>query len=231
MFDQQPKRAIVNDTNSELINVYLVKDNPEELISILKKHDKRHSSEYYYKIRNLDRNEAKFKKMTQVEKAARTIYLNRTCFNGLYRVNKNGWFNTPIGRNSTLEIVNENGILGMSEYLNKSEITILNDDYKKAFVHATKRDFVFLDPPYYPMKTDSFLRYATCGFGIKEQVELKEICDKLTRKGIRLMQTNSDCQEIRDMYSDYKLVEVSVRRSINAYPDRRRGKELIICNY
>lgn len=232
LFDQQPLRAIVNDTNSELINVYReIKDHPEDVIALLEMHKKAHDGRHYYEVRDVDRDEEKFSQMSSIEKAARTIYLNRTCYNGLYRVNKKGFFNTPIGRNTTIEIVNADGIRRMSAYLNKADITFLNGDYKQALVKITKRDFVFIDPPYYPMKTDSFLRYATNGFGVKEQKELKEICDKLTQRGVRLMQTNSDCPEIREMYSEYSIREVTVRRSINAHVEGRQGKELIIFNY
>lgn len=232
LFDQQPKRAIVNDTNSELINVYrVVKAQPEELITLLQQYEQKHSNEFYYEVRDIDRNAEAFASISPIEKAARTIYLNRACYNGLYRVNQKGWFNTPIGRNSVITIVNADGIRAMSEYLNKADITFLNGDYKQALGGVTKRDFVFIDPPYYPMKTDSFLRYATGSFGVEAQKELKELCDKLTKKGVRLMQTNSDCDEIRELYNDYNLVEVDVRRSINAHADGRRGKELIICNY
>jgi DNA adenine methylase len=166
-----------------------------------------------------------------VEKAARTIYLNRTCYNGLYRVNKQGFFNTPIGRNSSIQIVNEKGILGISEYLNMAKVEILNGDYHIPLQIATKNDFVFLDPPYYPTNKDSFLRYDVSPFGIQEQLDLKEVCDQLNEKNIRFIETNSDCEEIRKLYSEYRQIEVDVRRCINAKVNGRRGKELIICNY
>lgn len=232
LLDQQPKRAIINDTNSELINVYqTIKSQPEELITLLREYEEKHSTNFYYEVRDMDRNTETFTNISSLEKAARTIYLNRTCYNGLYRVNKKGWFNTPIGRNSTITIVNADGIREISKYLNSADITMLNGDYREALGGITRRDFVFIDPPYYPMKTDSFLRYATGCFGVEQQKELKELCDKLTKKGVRLMQTNSDCDEIRELYTGYNLVEVNVRRCINAHVDGRRGKELIICNY
>ena len=232
LFDQQPKRAIINDTNTELINVYqMIKEQPEELIDLLGQYEKNHSKEYYYEVRERDRDAVAFASISSLEKAARTIYLNRTCYNGLYRVNKKGWFNTPIGKNSVITIVNAEAIREMSKYLNKADITLLNGDYKQALGGITKRDFVFIDPPYYPMKVDSFLRYDADNFGVEEQGRLKDLCDKLTQKGVRLMQTNSDCDEIREMYSNYHLVEVDVRRCINAHIDGRRGKELIIYNY
>lgn len=232
MLDLQPPKAIVNDTNVELINVYnIIRQQPLELIQLLKEYELQHCEEFYYKIRELDRDEKKFSKESLLNKAARTIYLNRTCYNGLYRVNRKGFFNTPIGKNTSIQIVNEKGILGISEYLNKSKVEFMNGDYKKALEKVTSKDFVFLDPPYYPTNKNSFLRYDISTFGTQEQKELKEVCDQLNEKGIRFIETNSDCEEIRELYSEYRLIEVDVRRCINANVNGRRGKELIICNY
>lgn len=232
MLDLQPQKAIVNDTNGELINVYnIIKNQPMELIQLLKEYESKHSEEFYYKLRDLDRDIKTFSKTSLLHKAARTIYLNRTCYNGLYRVNKKGFFNTPMGRNTSIQIVNEKGILGISEYLNKSMVEIMNGDYRKALENVTSKDFVFLDPPYYPTNKNSFLRYDMSTFGIQEQLELKEVCDRLNEKGVRFIETNSDCEEIRELYSEYRLIEVDVRRCINANVNGRKGKELIICNY
>ena len=232
LLELQPTKAIVNDTNEELINVYnIIKQQPRELIQILQEYEGQHSEELYYNIRNIDRDEFSFSKLSLLQKAARTIYLNRTCYNGLYRVNRKGFFNTPVGRNTSIQILNSKGILGISEYLNRSEIEIMNGDYTQALKMATSKDFVFLDPPYYPTNKNSFLRYDISPFGIQEQVKLKEMCDQLNNKGIRFIETNSDCEEIRNLYSNYRLIEVDVRRCINANVNDRRGKELIICNY
>ena len=232
LFELQPQKAVVNDTNTELINMYqIIKFHPTELIDLLRQYERKHSTEFYYTIRNIDRDTSAFGRLSNLEKAARTIYLNRTCYNGLYRVNKSGFFNTPIGHNSSIQILNEDGILAISEYLNSNEVSFMNGDYKNALAKVTKRDFVFFDPPYYPITRDYFLRYDRDYFGVKEQEELKSVCDRLTQKGIRFIQTNSDCSEIRELYSEYKQISVDVRRCINAKPDGRRGKELIICNY
>lgn len=232
LLELHPQAAVINDTNAELINVYhIIKAHPEELVALLKKYESQHCDDFYYSIRNIDRDAVAFSKLDDLEKAARTIYLNRTCYNGLYRVNKSGFFNTPIGRNSSIQIVNEKGILGISKYLNSSNITCLNVDYKDALKGVKKKDFVFIDPPYYPMNRDSFLRYDISYFGIEAQEALKTICDSLTKKGVRFIETNSDCPEVRELYSEYRQIEVDVRRCINAKADGRRGKELIICNY
>ena len=232
LFELQPANAVINDANGELINVYnIIKQRPNDLIVLLKQYEKNHSKDEYYRLRNLDRDVTEFSGLSSLEKAARTIYLNRTCYNGLYRVNRKGFFNTPIGRNSSIQIVNEKGILDINGFLNSSNIQIMNGDYRTSIKTATSNDFVFLDPPYYPTNRDSFLRYDVSPFGIDEQEDLKRVGDGLTHRGIRFIETNSDCQEIRELYSGYNLVEVDVRRCINANADGRRGKELIISNF
>ena len=232
LFELQPKRAVINDANTELINIYIViKENCEELIKLLNCYEKKHSESFYYKIRNLDRDIAFFDTLSPIEKAARTIYLNRTCYNGLYRVNKDGFFNTPLGHNSSVQIVNEDGIRAINAYLNQNEIRLLNEDYKKAVRWMRKEDFVFLDPPYYPINRDYFTRYDVSPFGVQEQIELKKLCDKLTVRGIRFIQMNSNCNEVRMLYQNYSIQEVKVRRSINADVNGRIGTELIIKNY
>lgn len=232
LFELQPSKAVVNDTNSELMNVYhAIKEKPHELVDLLKRYEKKHNTDFYYKIRDIDRSSRRFNKLTDLEKAARTIYLNRTCYNGLYRVNKSGYFNTPIGHNSSIQIVNEDGILSISQYLNSNDVSLKSGDYKDALKRITKRDFVFFDPPYYPTNRDYFLRYDRDYFGVEEQEELKSVCDNLSNRGVRFIQTNSDCSQVRELYSNYRQIEVDVRRCINANPSGRRGKELIICNY
>lgn len=232
LFELQPRKAIINDANSELMNVYyIIKTQPKELVALLKEYEQKHCNDFYYSIRNADRKIEAFRGLSKLEKAARTIYLNRTCYNGLYRVNKSGFFNTPVGRNSSIQIVNEKGIVEISNYLNNADITLMNGDYRDSLKGVRKNDFVFLDPPYYPTNKDSFLRYDSSYFGAKAQEELKMVCDLLTKKGIRFIETNSDCPEIRELYSDYTQFEVDVRRCINAKSDGRRGKEIIICNY
>lgn len=232
LFELQPKRAIINDLNSELINVYqVIKDNPDELIGLLTQYDDAHCKEHYYLLRDIDRNQQAFAMLTPIEKAARTIYLNRTCYNGLYRVNKAGYFNTPMGHNSTIQIVNEEGIRAISDYLNTNDIRILNTDYKTAVRWIRNTDFVFLDPPYYPTNRDYFTRYDASPFGVDEQSQLKQFCDGLNNRGIRFIQTNSDCDEVRELYHNYHLQVVNVNRFINADVAGRTATELIITNY
>lgn len=217
----QPKKAIINDYNSELINVYLcVRDHLEELLEILEQHQERNSEEYFYKIRALDR-EPNFEYLPAVERAARVIYLNKTCYNGLYRVNSAGQFNSPYGRYKNPAIVNAPVLRAMSTYLN-GEVKILCGDYAQALKGLRKGAFVYFDPPYMPISSSSsFTGYTEGGFDYSEQVRLKEECDKLAEKGIHFLQSNSDCAEIRDLYSDYDIITVQARRAINSRGNRR----------
>lgn len=221
-FELQPKKAIINDFNSELINVYqVVRDNVEELISALEKHNELNSEEYFYEVRGIDRTE-QFQEMTDVEKAARIIYLNKTCFNGLYRVNAAGHFNSPYGKYKNPNIVNAATLRAMSKYLNKGNIDIRQGDYKAALKGLRKGAFVYLDPPYMPISTSSsFTGYTENGFSYNHQVELKKECDKLRKKGIAFLQSNSDCPEIRDLYKDYQIITVQARRNINSNAKKR----------
>ncbi|MGF3076561.1 DNA adenine methylase [Facklamia sp. P12934] len=233
LFDLQPKKAVINDYNSELINVYkVVKDNPDELLALLEEHDKLNNEEYYYKVRELDRNK-NYEKMSEVEKAARIIYLNKTCFNGLFRVNQAGQFNSPYGRYKNPNIINKPAILAMSTYFNKNNIRILEGDYKQALKGLRKGAFVYFDPPYMPISTSSsFTGYTENGFSQKEQIELKKECDKLNERGINFLLSNSDHPLIRDLYKDYEIITVKARRSINSNGNKRGEiNEVLVRNY
>ena len=231
LFNMQPKKAIINDYNQELINVYItVRDNLEELLDELRIHEENNSSDYYNEIRALDRAE-EFAQMSNVEKSARIIYLNKTCYNGLYRVNMAGQFNSPYGKYKNPNIVNEAVLRAISNYFNTNEITILNGDYKEVLKDLEKEAFVYLDPPYMPISSSSFTGYTEGGFGYNSQVELKKECDKLNEKGIRFVQSNSDCEIIRELYKDYKIKTVKAKRSINSVGNKRGEiNEVLIYN-
>ncbi len=221
-FELQPKKAIINDYNGELINVYAtVKENPEELIEALKVHERNNTEEYYYELRAIDRNE-EYDSMSNVQKAARIIYLNKTCYNGLYRVNLAGQFNSPYGKYKNPNIVNPTTIKAMSNYLNSAKIDIRQGDYREALKGLRKGAFVYLDPPYMPISTSSsFTGYTENGFSYEQQVLLKQECDKLRKKGISFVQSNSDCREIRELYSEYDIKTVRAKRSINSNANKR----------
>lgn len=232
LFSMQPKKAIINDYNHELINVYkIVRDNLDELLKLLYIHQANNSSEYYYEVRAWDRGDY-LNKMSSIEKAARIIYLNKTCYNGLYRVNSAGQFNSPYGRYKNPNIVNESVLKAVSNYFKNNDIDIRNGDYRDTLINLDKRSFVYLDPPYMPISSSSsFTGYTEGGFGYNRQVELKEECDKLTQQGIRFVQSNSDCDEIRELYKEYKIKTVKAKRSINSVA-KKRGEinEVLIYN-
>lgn len=232
LFELQPSKAIINDYNSELINVYLsIKNNAEELIKALEAHDAQNSEDYYYKIRSMDRADG-YDELTSVQRAARVIYLNKTCYNGLYRVNSAGQFNSPYGRYKKPNIVNAPTIRAMSKYFNNNDVAIECGDYKKILSKVERDTFVYLDPPYMPISSSaSFTGYTENGFSYSAQVELKEQCDILKSKGVSFVESNSDCPEIRELYKDYKIITVQAKRSINSNASKRGEiNELLICS-
>lgn len=218
---KQPAHARVNDYNAELVNVYkVVRDEPDALLEKLREHDKNNTSDYYYEVRALDR-EPGFADLGEVERAARIIYLNKTCFNGLYRVNSAGQINSPYGRYKHPNIVNEPGIRALSKYL-QGDVTLLCGDYADALCDLPKGAFVYLDPPYMPLsETSAFTGYTEGGFDYDEQVRLRDECVKLREQGIHFLESNSDCPEIRELYADFTIKTVQAKRAINSRGDRR----------
>lgn len=231
----QPERAVINDYNIELINAYqIIRDNPEELIELLRTHKDQHSSDYYYEVRSWDRDADKYRSISNVEKAARTIYLNRTCFNGLYRVNRAGQFNTPCGRYKNPEVLNEARIRSLHNYFSSNEIEILCGDYKDSLKKIKAGAFVYFDPPYMPPENgdETFTKYTVDGFGEDKQTELKDICDHLTTMGVKWMLSNSSCSFIRELYKDYNIRIVQARRSVSADGAKRiLIDEVLVTNY
>ena len=232
--DLEHPNTVINDLNSELINMYtVIRDNPEALIEVLKINQKNHSPEYYYYIRDLDRR-PEFETISAVGKAARTIYLNKTCFNGLYRVNSKGYFNSPIGRTSsgkTPDIVQEELIREMSNYL--KSVQFHNGSYSECLAGVTAGDVVFLDPPYdtdEAIKSEGFVGYQKEGWTRKDLEELKMICDELSVRGCKIILTNNDTEFVRELFKDYNFREIEVKRSINRDGKNRKGKELVIYN-
>lgn len=233
IFSLLPDNAVINDLNSELINVYkVIKEQPDELIELLKEHTNNNSKEYFYRIREMDR-QAGYEKLSNVFKASRTIYMNKTAYNGLYRVNKAGQFNTPWGRYKNPKILDSDNILAMSKYFNDKNIKILNVDYKEALKSVSKGDFVYIDPPYLPISSSSaFTAYTADGFGEKEQEELKKTCDMLDKLGVKFLLSNSYHSFLLDLYKDYNIKIVEARRSVNS-KGHKRGKirEILVYNY
>lgn len=234
VFEYQPKTAIINDLNEELINVYkVIKESPEKLIEILTVHQENNSKDYFYEIRALDRVEDFSEKLSNIERAARTIYLNKTCYNGLYRVNSKGQFNTPFGRYKNPKIVDETVIYAMSSYFNNNDIKIMNADYKEALKNLDNKSFVYFDPPYLPISaSSSFTSYTENGFSLEQQVELKKQCDKLHEQGIKFLLSNSDHPFIKELYKDYHVKIIKAKRAINSKANKRGEiNEVLVYNY
>lgn len=228
LFEVMPNRAIINDINEELINAYIViKENVEELIEHLKSH--KNTAEYYYKIRSLNP-----KNLNSVERASRFIYLNKTCFNGLYRENSKGEFNVPFGRYKNPKILDEENLRAVSEYLNSAYIKIYSKNYTEVCEFADKGDFIYLDPPYYPLnKTSSFTKYTKYDFTVEDQIQLSEVFKELDRKGCYLILSNSNTEFIKNLYSGFEIIPIQANRFINSKPERRKKEniELLIKNF
>ena len=233
LFNLAPEKAVINDFNEDLVNLYrIVKSDPENLLKILEKHAENNSKEYYLQLRELDRSDA-IDKLSNVEKAARILYMLKVDFNGLYRVNKKNQFNVPYGRYKNPNIANRENILSVSNYFNRSNIEILNGDFEKAVENAKKDDFVYFDPPYVPLNpTSDFTSYTSEGFNISDQERLRDLFFSLSANGVNVMLSNSDVDLVRNMYKNANIHSVQANRFINSKSDKR-GKigEVIITNY
>ncbi|NLO72210.1 MAG: DNA adenine methylase [Porphyromonadaceae bacterium] len=231
LFHLQPKNAIINDSNEELINVYkVIKNNHLELINDLKSHV--NSSEYFYKIRSLDRSKD-YSKLTDVKRASRILYLNKTCFNGLYRVNNAGEFNAPFGYYKNPNIVNEPTLKAVNKFLNNNNIVIKSGDYEELLGLFNKKTFVYMDPPYHPISNNSnFTGYVQGGWDIYDQIRLRDFCDKLDGLGIKFLLSNSSAPFIKQIYENYKITTVKAKRAINSIgSERGQIDEVLIRNY
>ena len=232
LLDLNPTNFTINDVNSELINMYImIRDNVEDLILCLTYLDTEHEAAadpkaFYYKIRsdfnwNLG--------VQRPPQAARFIYLNKHCFNGLYRVNSRGEFNVPFNGKLSGRSFDPDHLRGLSSLLKNA--SILNTDFEVAVQDASVGDFVFFDSPYVPITTTTFTDYTKEGFSYEDHVRLAKVFRELTNRGCYCMLTNHDTPLIRELYKDYKIEVVDVRRSINRKGDGRTGKEVIITNY
>jgi DNA adenine methylase len=227
-FDLLPKKAELSDLNNELVITYnIIKNDVDALIKSLKKH--KYEKEYYLKVRAKDP-----KTLSDLDVASRFIFLNRTCFNGMYRVNSQGGFNVPFGKYTNPIICDEENLRKVSKALQK--VTIKNQDYKAVLKKAKKGDFVYFDPPYYPVsKTASFTSYTKDAFLDKEQTELRDTFVELHKRGCYVMLSNSDTPFINKIYSGIKGVKISkvaAGRAINSNA-AKRGKisEVLVTNY
>ena len=232
-FDLAPKDAVINDFNAELINCYQqIKDNPQELIEILKVHQEYNSKEYYLDLRSADRDE-RIDMMSEVQRAARILYMLRVDFNGLYRVNSKNQFNVPYGRYKNPKIVDENLVSTISTYLNNNQIEIKKGDFEKAVLDVQPGDFVYFDPPYIPLsETSAFTSYTHEGFSYDDQVRLRDTFKKLNDAGAYVMLSNSSSFLVEELYRDFNIHYVEATRT-NGAKSSSRGKisEIIVTNY
>ena len=234
LFELSPKNAVINDYNKELMNVYeCIKDSDkfDKMCKELNNHEANHSEEYYYQIRNLDRDKNKFSKLADYKRAARTIYLNKACFNGLYRVNSKNEFNVPFGKKSKVNTYEGQNLGIICGYLNYNNIKLLSTDFEEAVKDAKKGDFIYFDPPY-DSDTSTFNSYTEDGFGKEEQKRLAGVYKKLADKGCYVMLSNHNTKLVNELYKEFNINVIEAKRNINSN-GAKRGKveEVIITNY
>lgn len=222
----KPKKAIYSDANTELINFHrVVALQPSKLIEAY--YSFRCNKETFMQVREWDR-DPDFWKMNSVDRAARFLFLNKTCFNGLYRVNLKGHFNTSWGKKDELPRINTKNIYAVSDYLKQEDVGILNTSFQ--VVVAEPGEFWYLDPPY--LEEGVYNRYTKDEFGLKQHEELVGLCDQIDSVGSRFMASNLDTPQVRELYKDYNLHEVNVNHIIGGKQTRRKfAKELLITNY
>ncbi|MEN9204017.1 MAG: DNA adenine methylase [Thermostichus sp. DG_1_6_bins_120] len=209
-----PFRAILSDINPELVNVYCcVRDHVEDLITLLADHQAQHSKDYYYALRAADSPDPLWR-------AARLLYLNKTCFNGLYRENAQGQFNVPLGRYRNPRICDGDNLRAAARVLQGVELLV--EPFWQILERAKPGDFVYLDPPYYPLSaSSSFTAYSRYPFGEAEQRQLREVFGALVHQQVQVMLSNSDCPFVRELYRDFPIVTISAARAINSQAHKR----------
>jgi DNA adenine methylase len=232
LFDLQPKTAYINDINDDLIRVYeVIKSDVEALIGTLQ--DFKNDAESFYAVRDWDRDKVKYSSLTNIQKAARILYLNKTCYNGLFRVNSAGEFNSPFGNYRNPNIVNASTLRAVSSYLNSTTVHLTSIDYAEVLRELPEGTFVYLDPPYDPVSdTSSFTGYSKGGFSRDEQIRLRKCCDKLHKRGLKFMLSNSATNFIKKQYAAYNITIVQAKRAINS-DATKRGEidEVVVRNY
>lgn len=228
-FRLQPKHATLSDTNAELINCYtVIRDQVDELVASLGQH--RYEREYYYALRNIDR-APEYVTWTPVERASRLIYLNKSCYNGLYRVNSHGHFNVPFGRYDNPTIVDEENLRACSDALQGIELVV--ESFTEVLNRADKGDFVYFDPPYVPLsQTASFTSYTQEGFALRDHFTLFKVCKELDARGAFFSLTNSYTTLALDLYRSFDIEIISASRAINSKSTGRGPlREVVIRNF
>jgi DNA adenine methylase len=228
LFSQLPDRATISDANPELINCYqVIKNDVDALIRSLIRH--KNDEIHFYETRAKDPS-----KLTAVQRASRFIFLNKTCFNGLYRENKSGQFNTPFGRYENPKIADKANLEAISAYLNTSDVAIHYSGYQTSLDKAEAGDFVYLDPPYVPLtKTASFASYLKGGFGLEDQAALAKSFAELSHRGVLVMLSNSNTEVIHELYKGFNIKTIHATRAINCKGGSRgkEANEVLVTNY
>lgn len=232
LFNLQPNTAYVNDINGDLIRVYnVIKSDVESLIAALQEY--KNEADFFYAVRDWDRDKEKYSSLSDVQKAARILYLNKTCYNGLFRVNNAGEFNSPFGNYRNPNIVNAPTLRAVNSYLNTATVHLSSTDYAEVLKTLPKGTFVYLDPPYDPVSdTSSFTGYSKGGFTRNDQIRLRECCDDLNARGLKFMLSNSATDFIKEQYSAYHITVVQAKRAVNS-DSTKRGEvdEVVVRNY
>lgn len=226
----RPAKAVINDLNEELILTYKALRDDEQysgMLQLLSKYKKEHSEAKYEEIKMMDRDKNFVMEEAYVH-GARLIYLNHTCFNGMWRVNRKGEFNTPSGKRKNPTLYDRSNLKNVHEYLKNNEVQIFNDDYNEVLRSAKAGDLVYFDPPY----DGTYTSYTKTGFTSKDQEKLSKVFKALTDKGVYVMLTNSDTERVRELYRGFKTQSINVRHIVGAKKESRwESKELLITNY
>lgn len=234
-FEIAPTKAYLNDLNGELIGVYNLffdRNNLTKLMNLLNHHQRNHSKEYFYSIRSLDRIKT-YSKLSSINKAARLIYLNKSCFNGLYRVNARGYFNVPYNQSKKVNLFDRNNYEEIHSFFSKNHIIFSSSNYSEALIGIKKGDFVYFDPPYDDFENKkSFTSYNKSGFTKENQIDLANLFKSLSSKGVNCLLSNHDTEFILSLYSEFNIVKVKAKRMINSKIEGRKEiNEVLIRNY
>ena len=234
LFELSPKKAVINDSNKELMNVYQClcdEKKFKKMCNVLNNYEMKHSEAFFYEIRNKDKNKKTFDRLSDYTRAARTIYLNKACFNGLYRVNSRNEFNVPFGKKTKVNTYDGGNLITVSNYLTMNDIKILSVDFEESVKDAKEGDFVYFDPPY-DSDTSTFNSYTENGFGKEEQIRLSRVFKELDKKNVYVMLSNHNTILVNELYKDYNIYVIEAKRNINANGKKRGSvEEVIITNF
>lgn len=235
LFDIAPENAVINDVNQELLAIYKCFQDEELyklMVGELDRHEANHNEQYYYEVREWDRN-PRFELQPLWKRAARAVYLNKACFNGLYRVNSKGYFNVPSGRKESVNTYDEANMNNIHDYFMHCNIQVLGGDFVEAVRNAKAGDFVYFDPPYDTWEDkESFTAYAKFDFNKEDQIRLADLFRELTNRGVLCMLSNHNTQFIRELYAGFNIQVINARRNINSKGNGRGTvEEVLITNY